>query len=98
MADKIVTADLAKQVGFINDILPTSLDKSDFFDPNQIPIVPKLMATDTETLLNCKQQLMLSNDISSRLETMKRENAALKAIFLSANFNQNMRSYMMKLS
>ena len=56
------------------------------------------MAADTETLLNCKKQLMLSNDIESRLETIKRENAALKGIFLSDNFAQNMMGYMMKLS
>ena len=34
MTDKVVSADLAKQTGFINDILPAELEQSDFFDPN----------------------------------------------------------------
>lgn len=97
MLDKKLTAEEAHRVGFVNAILPASLTQSDFFDPNQIPAIPKLLATDYTTLLNCKDQINLSKDLPTRNEVVRRENAALKAVYLSEEFPKKMMNYMMSV-
>ena len=97
MLDKVLTAQEAHRAGFVNGILPNSFLDSDFFDPNLVPAIPKLLATDYTTLVNCKEQMNLSKDLPLRNAVVKRENAALKAIYLSEEFPQKMMKYMMSV-
>lgn len=82
----------------MNDILPKKLfGDSDFFDPNVIPIIPKLLATDTKTLLNCKDQINKSKNLPRRNEVLNRENKALFDVYMDEDFPPKMLKYMLSV-
>ena len=96
MLDRPISAVEAKKAGFINDLVPDDAfpSDSDFFDPNVVPAIPKLLATDYTTLVNCKEQMNLSKDLKTRNAVALRENEALAALYLQPGFIDKMKSYM----
>lgn len=72
--------------------------ESDFFDPNLIPVIPKLLATDTRTLLNCKEQINLSKNLPRRNEVLNRENKALFDTYMHEDFPPKMLKYMLSVN
>lgn len=100
MLDRPVPAAVAMKAGFVNDLVPEEAfpTDSDFFDPNVVPCIPKLLATDYTTLVNCKHQLNLSKNLRIRNDTVLRENKALAALYLKPGFVPKMASYMKQVA
>ena len=53
--DKLVTAQEAVDCGFANGIIDEFDKGSEWFDPDIIPVIPKLLNTDYRTLVNCME-------------------------------------------
>lgn len=54
LMDKVITAEEALKVGFVNGIIPELAKEPEFFDIAKVPAIGKLLATDFRTLINCK--------------------------------------------
>jgi len=57
MLDRPIKAKKAVEVGFANGICDGLKDEPDWFDISKVPVIPKLLATDYTTLINCKRLL-----------------------------------------
>ena len=55
LTDRWVTAQDCLKTGYVNDILDVFDRKQDWFNPDLIPCIPKLLATDYRTLVNCME-------------------------------------------
>lgn len=64
------------QSGFANGIIE-GLDNEYWPDITKIPAIPKLLATDYRTLVNCKELLNAAKDNAKIEETAAREATAL---------------------
>lgn len=73
LTDKVVTAQEGVKAGFINGIVDKFDPNSDWFDPNIIPIIPKLLKNDYRTLVNSMEQLVASKDMARIEEVTDRE-------------------------
>jgi len=77
LTDKTLTAEEALKSGFINGIVDKFDKASEWFDPNIIPVIPKLLAADYTTLVTSMEQFNLSKDIPKLEEVSIREAEAL---------------------
>jgi len=59
--------------GFINGIVDKFDKKSDWFNPDIIPVIPKLLASDYKTLVTSMEQFNLSKDVPKMHEISLRE-------------------------
>jgi hypothetical protein len=73
LTDKWVTAKDALRTGYVNEVLDVFDKKQQWFDPNTIPVIPKLLATDFKTLINCMKQINASKNVKQIEETTKGE-------------------------
>ena len=72
LCDKVVTAKEAVASGYANGIIEFD-PSSDFVDPDQIPVISKLLKTDYKTLVNCMEQINISKNLDLIRETNIRE-------------------------
>jgi peroxisomal 3,2-trans-enoyl-CoA isomerase len=87
LTDKLLTAQEAVKTGFANGIIEDGFDKdSDWFDPNIIPVIPKLLDTDLVTLSNAMNEMNLSKNIPLIEEITKREGKQLVATWFHPEF------------
>ena len=93
LADKVVTAQEAYQRGFTNGIL-TNLPDTDFFDPGLVPVIPKLLKGDPQTVQNCMEQINLSKNNDKIDEVTRREAQALVETWADPSFMKKMKAYM----
>lgn len=77
MCDKWLNAKTAVQTGFASGMIDKFDSSSDWISPDIIPAVPKLLATDSTTLLNCKHQLILARDPDALDKVIATEHASL---------------------
>lgn len=94
LCDRAVTAQDAVRTGFANGIINTFDPKSDWFDPNIIPVIPKLLAADYLTLVTCMQQFNASKDIAKVELVTKREADALVNHWMHPDFIPKMFAYL----
>eukprot|EP00351_Strombidinopsis_sp_SopsisLIS2011_P006227 CAMPEP_0116879484 /NCGR_PEP_ID=MMETSP0463-20121206/11299_1 /TAXON_ID=181622 /ORGANISM="Strombidinopsis sp, Strain SopsisLIS2011" /LENGTH=123 /DNA_ID=CAMNT_0004528881 /DNA_START=270 /DNA_END=641 /DNA_ORIENTATION=+ len=76
LLDKKLTAQEAVKCGFATAILP-NLSKGELIDYKEIPGVDKLLATDFDTLVNCKKLLISARDNNKIEEVLFNELVAL---------------------
>lgn len=82
--------------GWANAIIDKFDKSSDFFDPNIIPTIPKLLDTDFRTLINCMEQLNLSRDGEKLQAIAKREAKAVVEHWKQPGFLKRMAAYKKK--
>ena len=75
----------------------TNLDAGDAIDPDKIPVVPKLLATDLHTLVNCVEQLNASKGMDKIREVTVREGRALVDVWLKPDFLKKMALFVQSL-
>ena len=69
------------------------MDDSDSIDPDKIPVIPKLLATDQQTLMNCMEQINLSKGMDKIKEVTEREGKALVDVWLRPDFPKKMAAF-----
>ena len=79
LTDKWITAQEAQRVGYINGIIEGLDPQSNLINPDMIPVIPKLLATDYKTLTNCMEQINLSKGLQLIEEVTRREGKGLVA-------------------
>ena len=62
LTDKVITAQVAVQAGFANGIIDKLDPKKDWFDPNIVPVIPKLLDSDGFTLMNTMELINLAKE------------------------------------
>jgi enoyl-CoA hydratase/carnithine racemase len=77
LTDKRLNAEEALKVGFINGIIDKFDKGSEWFDPNIIPVIPKLLSSDYKTLVTSMEQFNLSKDVPKLEAISQREADAL---------------------
>ena len=82
--------------GFSNGIVNQFDPASEWFNPDIIPAIPKLLRTDISTLVNGMEQLNHSKDLTKIEEVTRREADAVVAQWASPGFMKRMMMYMMK--
>ena len=96
LLDKPVTAQEAKQCGYINDVID-NLGTDYFPDLDKIPTIKKLCATDYKTLVNCKRLINSAKD-NEKLEYVIHDEARkLVDAWLDEDFPPKLMKYMMSL-
>ena len=90
LTDKWFTAKEALKAGYINGILDGFEMKKDWFNPDLIPVIPKLLATDYKTLVNCMEQINASRDNKKIEEVVRRENQNLLDTWNDPGFGARM--------
>jgi len=85
LLDKKLTAQEAVNCGFATAILP-NLSKGDIINYKEIPGVEKMLATDYETLVNCKKLLIGARDNKKIEEVCYNEQVALQESWYKPNF------------
>ena len=94
LTDKLVTAKEALAVGFANGIVDKFDPNSDELNPNWFPVIPKLLATDLDTIVNCMRLLNEAKDLKKISEVTSREQEALYNIWMDPNFFPKMVKFM----
>ena len=98
LTDKMVKADLAAKSGFVNGIVDGFDKKSEWFNPDIIPVIPKLLNTDYKTLVNCMAQLNQSKDLAKIEEVTMRELKALVETYANPQFLESLKMYLEAVS
>jgi len=98
LCDKMVKAPLAQKSGFVNGIVDAFDKDSDWFNPDIIPCIPKLLATDYRTLVNCMEQLNESKDLAKIEEVTMRELKALVSTYANPEFLKSLMMYLKAMS
>ena len=98
LTDKYMSAEEALKCGFVNGIIDKFDPKSDMIDPDMIPVIPKLLATDYRTLTNCMEQINLSKGLDIIELVTKREGQALVDTWKDPEFPAKMMEFMMSLA
>jgi enoyl-CoA hydratase/carnithine racemase len=94
LTDKVLTSQEAVRSGFANGQISTLDANSDWFDPNLIPVIPKLLKNDFKTLTNCMAEINYSR-ANARIEDItRREAQALVDTWSDPAFIKNMMEYM----
>ena len=96
LTDKYVTAQEAVNCGYANGIIDFD-PNSDSIDPSSIPVIPKLLATDYRTLVNCMEQINASKGLALIEEVTRREGAALVDTWKEPEFPMKMFAFMQSL-
>lgn len=91
-----MTAKEAVACGFATAILP-NLSKGDIINYKEIPGVEKLLATDYQTLINCKKLMNEARNTKHMEEHLDRESEGLVSSWLVPGFQNNLKSYMKSL-
>ena len=94
LTDKVVTAKEALNCGWANGILSGFDKENDWFDPNMVPVVPKLLKADYRTLTNCMQEINFSKNNEKIEEVSRREGQALLDTWADPSFIKNMKAYL----
>ena len=94
LTDKGLNAEEALKVGFINGIIDKFDKGSEWFDPNIIPVIPKLLASDYKTLVTSMEQFNLSKDVPKLEAISQREADALVNHWSDPDFNSKMMMYL----
>lgn len=93
LLDKPITAQEAVQNGYANGIIE-GLDDEHWPDITKIPAIPKLLATDYRTLVNCKELLNAAKDNARIEETASREAVALVDSWKDPDFPPKLMKFM----
>ena len=94
LTDKRLNAEEALKVGFINGIIDKFDKGSEWFDPNIIPVIPKLLASDYKTLVTSMEQFNLSKDVPKLEAISQREADALVNHWSDPDFISKMMMYL----
>ena len=94
MLDSTVTAQEALNCGFVSGILPELKGEPDFFDLKKVPAIGKLLATDYQTLTNCKLLLNKAKDNEAYEKSLKVEGEALLATWKDDEFKEKITKYL----
>mmetsp|Transcript_27136 Transcript_27136/g.33720 ORF Transcript_27136/g.33720 Transcript_27136/m.33720 type:complete len:121 (-) Transcript_27136:132-494(-) len=93
MLDRAIKAQEAVECGFANGIIE-GLNDSHWPDLDKIPCIPKLLATDYRTLVNCKELINAAKD-NQRLEnTFEREARFLVETWLDEDFPPKLMNFL----
>ena len=97
MLDGSLTAQQAVESGFANSIVPELKDEPDWFEIKKVPGLVKLLATDYQTLTNCKRLLNAAKDNKKINETIELEAHGLIDSWEHPDFIEKVMSYVMEL-
>lgn len=94
LTDRVLTAKEALNTGFANGIVDSFDPKSEWFDPSIIPVIPKLLKNDVNTMTNCMQEINFSKANDRIAEITAREGEALVATWTTPEFMMKMKAYL----
>ena len=92
-----MTAQEGYQKGFINGIIDTFDPRSDWFDPDMIPAIPRLLSFNSQTLKNCMNVMNKSKNVDQIEKVTRYEADSLYQRWKDPNFMQNLKNYMSEL-
>ena len=92
-----MTAQEGYQKGFINGIIDDFDSRSDWFDPNIIPAIPRLLSFDSKILKNCMNVLNHSKNVDQIEKVTRFEADALYQRWTEPYFMQNISNFLGKL-
>ena len=93
MLDRPIKAEEAVQCGFANGIIE-GLGNDHFPDIDKIPALPKLLATDYRTLVNCKQLMNAAKDNEKLENVFANEARALVDAWMDEDFPPKLMRFM----
>jgi len=88
----------AMRSGFINGVVDGFDRSSDWFDPSLIPCIPKLLASDLDSVMLSMDQLNQSKDLKGIEQVCFDESDALVRQWTSPEFLMKMMAYMKSFS
>ena len=89
----MLTARDLEKAGYINGIISGFKEGEDFFDPNIVPAIPKLMKAEVSSLTNAMQLLIEGKGIDRIEEVIKNEAEALVNSYFQPAFFVKMQAY-----
>lgn len=92
-----MTAQEGYQKGFINGIIDTFDPRSDWFDPDMIPAIPRLLSFNSQTLKNCMNVMNKSKNVDQIEKVTRYEADTLYQRWKDPNFMQNLKNFMSEL-
>ena len=92
-----MTAQEGYQKGFINGIIDTFDPRSDWFDPDMIPAIPRLLSFNSQTLKNSMNIMNKSKDLDQIEKVTKYEADTLYQRWTEPGFMQNISNFMSQL-
>ena len=92
-----MTAEEGYQKGFINGIIDTFDTRSDWFNPDMIPAIPRLLSFNSQTLKNCMKVMNNSKNIDQIEKVTRFEAENLYQRWTEPGFMQNISNFMSKL-
>lgn len=96
LLDRPIFAKEAKECGFVNEIIE-GLDMNEWPDLDKIPAIPKLLATDYKTLVNCKDLLNKAKNNEKLDQVIHVEAKALVDAWLDEGYAAKLAAYMQSL-
>ena len=94
LTDRPITAEEALKTGFANGIITDFDPKKEFFDPDIIPVIPKMLAADSTPLFQGMKVLNEAKDLKKIEEITKFEAKELMETWMDPEFLQKMMKYM----
>ena len=93
LLDRPIFAKEAVECGFVNEIVE-GLDNKEWPDLDKIPAIPKLLATDYKTLVNCKDLINKAKNNDKLDQVIHVEAKALVDAWLDPEFGAKLAAYM----